>query len=93
LAYDVSTKEHTVSTNEEVQWMYRNLKAEIARAGMTTCECAEAAGVSLGTFYRLLNGSSEWKLDEMLKLSQAIAMKNGHAGLDYLFGGDSDGTT
>lgn len=29
----------------------------------------------------------------MLKLSQAIAMKNGHAGLDYLFGGDSDGTT
>ena len=52
---------------------------------MTTCECAEAAGVSLGTFYRLLNGTSEWRLDEMLKLSQAIAMKNGHAGLDYLF--------
>lgn len=78
--------------------MYRNLKAEIARTGMTTCECAEAAGVSLGTFYRLLNGSSEWRLDEMLKLSQAIATKNGHAGLDYLFAkdylfarGDDDG--
>lgn len=55
---------------------------------MTTCECAEAAGVSLGTFYRLLNGSSEWRLDEMLKLSQAIAMKNGHSGLDYLFAWD-----
>ena len=68
--------------------MYRNLKAEIARTGMTTCECAEAAGVSIGTFYRLLNGSSEWRLDEMLKLSQAIAMKNGHAGLDYLFARD-----
>lgn len=68
--------------------MYRNLKAEIARTGMTTCECAEAAGVSLGTFYRLLNGSSEWRLDEMLRLSQAIAMKNGHAGLDYLFARD-----
>lgn len=72
--------------------MYRNLKAEIARAGMTACECAEAAGVSPGTFYRLLNGSSEWRLDEMLKLSRAIAMKNGRTGLDYLFGGDSDGT-
>lgn len=79
--------------------MYCNLKAEIARTGMTTCECAEAAGVSLGTFYRLLNGSSEWRLDEMLKLSQAIAMRNGHAGLDYLFtkdylfskGDDGDG--
>lgn len=68
--------------------MYRNLKAEIARTGMTTCECAEAAGVSLGTFYRLLNGSSEWKLDEMLKLSRAIALRNGHAGLDYLFAED-----
>ena len=78
--------------------MFRNLKAEIARTGMTTCECAEAAGVSLGTFYRLLNGTSEWRLDEMLKLSQAIAKKNGHAGLDYLFArdylfaeGDDDG--
>lgn len=71
--------------------MYQNLKAEIARTGMTTCECAEVAGVSLGTFYRLLNGTSEWRLDEMLKLSQAIAMKNGHAGLDYLFAkGDED---
>ena len=68
--------------------MYRNLKAEIARTGMTTCECAEAAGVSLGTFYRLLNGSSEWRLDEMLKLSQAIAMRDGHSGLDYLFARD-----
>lgn len=87
------TNVRIVNTYEEVQWMYRNLKAEIARTGMTTCECAEAAGVSLVTFYRLLKGSSEWKLDEMLKLSQAIAMKNGHASLDYLFGGDSDGTT
>lgn len=87
------TNVRIVNTYEEVQWMYRNLKAEIARAGMTTCECAEAAGVSLGTFYRLLNGSSERRLDEMLKLSQAIAMKNGHAGLDYLFGGEVDGTT
>ena len=81
-----------VNAYGEVQCMYRNLKAEIARAGMTACECAGAAGVSLGTFYRLLNGSSEWRLDEMLKLSRAIAMKDGHAGLDYLFGGDPDGT-
>lgn len=73
--------------------MYRNLKAEIARAGMTSVECAEIVGVSLATFYRLLNGASEWKLSEMLQISTAIAQHNGHAGLDYLFGGDSDGTT
>lgn len=73
--------------------MYRNLKAEIARAGMTSAECAEIVGVSLATFYRLLNGASEWKLGEMLQLSTAIAQHNGHAGLDYLFGGGADGTT
>ena len=73
--------------------MYRNLKAEIARTGMTTAECAEAAGVSLATFYRLINGGSEWKLGEMLQMSTAIAQHNGHAGLDYLFGGGADGTT
>lgn len=73
--------------------MYRNLKAEIARTGMTTAECAEAVGVSLATFYRLINGGSEWKLYEMLQMSKAIAKRHGHAGLDYLFGGETDGTT
>lgn len=73
--------------------MFRNLKAEIARTGMTSAECAEAVGVSLATFYRLINGGSEWKLFEMLQMSRAIAKRNGHAGLDYLFGGDADGTT
>lgn len=73
--------------------MYQNLKAEIARTGMTSAECAEAVGVSLATFYRLINGGSEWKLFEMLQMSRAIAKRNGHAGLDYLFGGDADGTT
>lgn len=73
--------------------MFRNLKAEIARTGMTSAECAEAVGVSLATFYRLINGGSEWKLSEMLQMSRAIAKRNGHAGLDYLFGGDADGTT
>lgn len=73
--------------------MYRNLKAEIARSGMTISECAEIIGVSVGTFYRLLRGASEWKLSEMLQISTAIAQHNGHASLDYLFGGDDDDGT
>lgn len=73
--------------------MYRNLKAEIARAGLTSAECAEIAGVSLATFYRLINGGSEWKLYEMLQISRAIAKRHGRAGLDYLFGSEADGTT
>lgn len=72
--------------------MYRNLKAEIARTGMTVADCADAVGVSIGTFYRLLNGSSDWKLCEMTRISAAIAQRHGHSGLDYLFGG-KDGTT
>ena len=77
---------------KEVQPVFRNLKAEIARTGMTIPQCAEATGVSVGTFYRLLNGGSEWKLHEMTRMSQAIAERDGHSGLDYLFGG-KDGTT
>lgn len=59
---------------------------------MTIPQCAEATGVSVGTFYRLLNGGTSWKLEEMLQMSAAIAKRNGHSGLDYLFGG-KDGTT
>lgn len=73
--------------------MYRNLKAEIARTGMTVADCADTIGVSMGTIYRLLNGGSDWKLGEMTRLSEEISRRNGHGGLDYLFGDDSDGTT
>lgn len=73
--------------------MYRNLRAEIARTGMTIQECADSIGVSVGTFYRLLNGGTVWKLNEMRSMSQAIAERHGHSGLDYLFaGGADDGT-
>ena len=73
--------------------MYRNLRAEIARTGMSVQDCADAIGVSVGTVYRLLNGGSAWKLHEMRSMSQAIAERNGHSGLDYLFGvGADDGT-
>jgi hypothetical protein len=40
-----------------------------------------------------LRGASEWKLSEMLQISTAIAQHNGHASLDYLFGGDDDDGT
>lgn len=65
--------------------MYRNLKAEIARTGMTSEDCATAIGKSVPTYYRLINGAQDWTLKEMLDISAEIAKRHGHSNLDYLF--------
>nr|DAP36923.1 MAG TPA: SOS-response transcriptional repressor [Caudoviricetes sp.] len=70
--------------------MYRNLKAEIARTGMSGDDCAKAIGKSLPTFYRLIGGIQEWRLSEMIGLSSEIKRRDGKGDLDYLF--EDDGT-
>lgn len=66
--------------------MYRNLKAEIARAGMTNPEMAGAIGIKYGTMWRLLNGKQEFRLGEMVAIKSELEERNGAAyTLDYLF--------
>ena len=48
--------------------MYRNLEAEIVRAGYTKKEVAEKLDYRLGTFYSKLNGDTKFTLDEALKI-------------------------
>lgn len=72
--------------------MYKNLKAEIARAGLTNSEVADAIGVKYPTLWRLLNGKRQWRLVEMTALQSELE-ERGDATytLDYLFGGDDYG--
>ena len=71
--------------------MYKNLKAEIARADLTNSEMEDAIGVKYATLWRLLNGKRQWRLGEMMALQSELEERNGAAyTLDYLFGDGED---
>lgn len=66
--------------------MYKNLKAEIARAGLTNQEMADALGVKYATAWRLLNGKRPWRLGEMVAIQSELEKRNDATyTLDYLF--------
>ena len=73
--------------------MYKNLKAEIVRAGMSNPEMADAIGVKYGTLWRLLNGKQQFRLGEMMEIQSELEERNGETyTLDYLFeDGDENG--
>lgn len=73
--------------------MYKNLKAEIARAGLTNPEIADAIGVKYGTLWRLLSGKRQFRLGEMMAIQSELEERNdANYTLDYLFGdGDENG--
>lgn len=73
--------------------MYKNLKAEIVRAGLTNPEMAGAVGMNYGTLWRLLNGKQQFRLGEMVAIQSELEERNGAAyTLDYLFeDGDENG--
>lgn len=73
--------------------MYENLKAEIARAGMSNTEMAGTVGMKYLTLWRLLNGKQQFRLGEMVTIQSELEERNGAAyTLDYLFGdGDENG--
>ena len=71
--------------------MYKNLKAEIARAGLTNSEIADVIGVKYGTLWRLLNGKQQFRLGEMMAIQSELEGRNGATyTLDYLFGDGED---
>lgn len=71
--------------------MYKNLKAEIVRAGMSNPEIADAIGVKYGTLWRLLSGKQQFRLGEMVAIQSELEERNGAAyTLDYLFGDGDD---
>lgn len=71
--------------------MYKNLKAEIARAGMTNGDIAESIGKSVPTVQRLLSGKQPFRLGEMVEIQSELEERNGESyTLDYLFEEGSD---
>lgn len=52
--------------------MYKNLKTEMARAGMKRAELAEAIGVEYLTLSLKLNGKRDFKLQEAISIKRAL---------------------
>lgn len=66
--------------------MYRNLMAEMARAGIMYKEMAEKLGIRESTYSFKVNGKVDWKLKEMLAVQKVLNEKLGTCyTLDYLF--------
>lgn len=52
--------------------MYRNLRAEIARRGLSTALMAEVLGCGVSTVCARLRGEQDWKLKECRALKELL---------------------
>lgn len=62
--------------------MFSNLRAELARKGLSGRAVADAIGITAQAFYDKMSGRSEFKRSEMFKI-QELFFKD--STLDYLF--------
>lgn len=62
--------------------MYDNLRAEMARNGITVKQLSQVLGVSLKTASNRLSGKTDFTLNEALKINRELFPK---CKLDYLF--------
>ncbi len=53
-----------------------DLRAAIAKKGMTQAEVAQKIGISLNSFSRKINGKREFHLSEAKKLCEVLDIKN-----------------
>lgn len=71
--------------------MFRNLRAEVARAGVTNADLADVIGKSVPTLLRLLSGKQPFRLGQMMAIQSELEERNGATyTLDYLFGDGDD---
>lgn len=66
--------------------MFRNLHAEISRAGLTQENLAELIDTSYSNLLNKIKGKRTWTLKEMLAIQEVLNQKlNAQLSLDYLF--------
>lgn len=66
--------------------MFRNLHAEISRAGLTQENLAELINTSYGSLLNKIKGKRVWNLKEMVAIQEVLNQKlDANLSLDYLF--------
>ena len=53
--------------------MFREIKGEMARHGMTANDLAAALGISTASFSLKMTGKRDWKLSEAFKIQALLA--------------------
>ena len=65
---------------------FENLRAEMARAGVSLAELAKSVGMGVSTIYNKRSGLQDWTLAEMTAIQNVLQEKTGlDLPLDYLF--------
>jgi len=67
--------------------MFKNLRAEIERTGMTRAKFAKSANINPVTFSLKITGKSEFKLSEIARI---IELFNNELSFEYLFAKDEE---
>lgn len=66
--------------------MFRNLMAEMSRAGYNYKKMAQEIGIGERAFSKKINGKTDWTITEILAIQKKINNKLGKTyTLDYLF--------
>lgn len=66
--------------------MYKNLVAEMARAGFTNKALAEKINIGEVAYGKKVNGVVDWKINEMVAVQNVLNSENGTShSLDYFF--------
>lgn len=60
------------------------LKAEMARQGVTSEEMAKNLNISRSSFSRKMNGSAEFKISEAVKISTILKLNKTHQQMIFL---------
>jgi len=63
-----------------------NLKAEMARRGLTVREMARMLGITPNTFSTKINGKRPWLLEEAMCIVDILNKDNGNFTVEELFG-------
>lgn len=67
-------------------FIFRNLEAELARAGISKSTLARVLSVSVSTLYAKLRGEREFKLEEMERIRSYLERETGsELTIDYIF--------
>jgi len=75
-----------IQLHKKVNQVFPNLIAELARVGMSKTELAHEAGLSVSSVYYKCNGSAQWKLSDMEKISNVLEMHGAQdTSINYLF--------
>lgn len=65
--------------------MYKNLRAEIVRLGLTNKEFAEKVGIKPSTFSTKIQGKVEFTLSEAMKIKNFVGSE---MPIEYIFSSD-----